>query len=450
MRVFFFCLLFLYPQPPAMSAVTGASASSNLPAQELLQLDQDLSQAEKARDEGKMTARSFHEFSAQMLSELETISSRIDSSQANVILHAAILSRLGERDQAVKALSRLILRDPQNTTLRLALGRERLAQEDFAGGLSEAESVLKQEPLNQEALAIKHQCLGRVSAIQSRAPKSVSAIQPPIPTPPFTKDVNSDLRFKSAPNRGKALQPPSPDHTARPTPKAAVQPSGVQEALNTLSLSGVGREITDFLSKNAVPITISSLLPPGSAALYDRDAHSILIPSGFANEPLAARASMLAHESWHARQHAAGATGTVEMEIDAWRRGIAAYHEMLKAGVKPAPQNHFIERVYQNFLRLAKNGKLYEFEKMVRNDYADNSRQRREVIAASFGPLSPAAGWALEALSWPAFWNSMTVKEIHASRLGRRLSGEAALYQTSRQHKDEEEWIQKWSKIEFP
>lgn len=191
---------------PAASEKRPPWESSEQTDPELTRLDRELTPVEQAEKQGRLTPQDFQTFAARLRPELQAAYSRAKPSPANSMLYAGILRRLGEHDGAVNALSLSLEQDPDNAKLRLALGRTRLEQQDFAGGLSAAEAVLKREPWNREALALKHQCLGRSAAAPSE--HAGPGLPSPRPTPSSAKVDDSTLPIKLVSRAGKTAAPP--------------------------------------------------------------------------------------------------------------------------------------------------------------------------------------------------------------------------------------------------
>lgn len=154
------------PEPqPALTAETEATKA----APELARLDQVLTLAQEAKQQGRLAPERYEEFLKQFRGSLDTARTVTPPSPAASALYARILARLGEPQEAMAALTPALEQDPENPNLRVALGHVRYEEKDYPGALKEAEAVLKRDPTNKEALALKYFSQGRTSGAAGTA-----------------------------------------------------------------------------------------------------------------------------------------------------------------------------------------------------------------------------------------------------------------------------------------
>lgn len=154
------------PEPqPALTAETEATKA----APELARLDQVLTLAQEAKQQGRLAPERYEEFLKQFRGSLDTARTVTPPSPAASALYARILARLGEPQEAMAALTPALEQDPDNPNLRVALGHVRYEEKDYPAALKEAEAVLKRDPANKEALALKYFSQGRTSGVSGTA-----------------------------------------------------------------------------------------------------------------------------------------------------------------------------------------------------------------------------------------------------------------------------------------
>lgn len=182
-------------QRPPPAADTGAAKA----APELARLDQVLTLAQEAKDQARLTPERYQEFLAQFRLSLNDARAATPPSPAAEALYARILARLGDSQQALAALAPALQRDPQDPDLRVALGHVRFEEKDYPAAYAEAESVLKLDPTNKAALALKYFSQGRIAGTAT-----VTARLPP----PGLEDASvlGDPRVAEAGRRALAHQ----------------------------------------------------------------------------------------------------------------------------------------------------------------------------------------------------------------------------------------------------
>lgn len=133
------------------------------PALPLVRLESSLIKTQEEKEQGLIDDRRYREFLKKFRADLASEVARMKPTPADVVLHARILSRLGDSGQAVAALRPALDQDPDNATLRLALSQVRYDQKDYPAALAEANAVLERDPANKDALARKHSSEGRIA-----------------------------------------------------------------------------------------------------------------------------------------------------------------------------------------------------------------------------------------------------------------------------------------------
>lgn len=163
------------PEPqPALTAETEATKA----APELARLDQVLTLAQEAKQQGRLAPERYEVFLKEFRGSLDTARTVTPPSPAASALYARILARLGEPQEALAALTPALEQDPDNPNLRVALGHVRYEEKNYPAALTEAEAVLKRDPTNKEALALKYFSQGRTSGASGTAGIAPSAALP--------------------------------------------------------------------------------------------------------------------------------------------------------------------------------------------------------------------------------------------------------------------------------
>ena len=135
---------------------------SEEPAPQLVLLDQTLTKTQKDKVEGRIDEKRYHEFMTKFRADLDTAMARVKPTSANAALHARILSRLGDSEQALAALGPALDRDPDNPALRVGLGHLHYDKKEYAAALAGADAVLARDPANKDALVLKYISEGRI------------------------------------------------------------------------------------------------------------------------------------------------------------------------------------------------------------------------------------------------------------------------------------------------
>lgn len=148
--------------PRASLSANALGPETNSPAVPLLRLENALTKVQEEKKQGLIDETRYREFLKGFRADLASEMDRIDPTPADAVLHARILSRLGDSEQAAATLRPALEQDPDSPSLRLALSRIRYDHKDYPGALAEANAVLARDPANKEALALKHSSAGRI------------------------------------------------------------------------------------------------------------------------------------------------------------------------------------------------------------------------------------------------------------------------------------------------
>lgn len=132
------------------------------PDARLVDLDSLLLKVEEDKLRGRIEEEQYQEFLSNFRTDLETARRLVKDTPPNAILHASILSRLGDSQQASAALGRALDSDPGDPALRVALSQVRFEAKDYPAALAEANAVLVRDPANKAALALKYSSEGRI------------------------------------------------------------------------------------------------------------------------------------------------------------------------------------------------------------------------------------------------------------------------------------------------
>lgn len=150
-------------QSAGQQPVSAVEQEAEKPAPQLLRLEQALTQAQEDKRQGRIEEKRYQEFLAKFRTDLGGALARVKPTPANTSLHARILSGLGDSDQALAALSPALEHDPDNPVLRVGLGHIHYDKKDYSAALAQADAVLKRDPANKDALALKFISQGRIS-----------------------------------------------------------------------------------------------------------------------------------------------------------------------------------------------------------------------------------------------------------------------------------------------
>ncbi|PIR18604.1 MAG: hypothetical protein COV48_06595, partial [Elusimicrobia bacterium CG11_big_fil_rev_8_21_14_0_20_64_6] len=140
-----------------------AEQEAGKPAPQLVLLDQRLTKTQKDKGQGRVDEKRYQEFLVKFRADLEAAMARVKPTPPNAALHARILSRLGDSEQAMSALGPALGQDPDNPALRVGLGHIHYDKKDYPAALAEANAVLARDPANKDALALKYSSEGRIA-----------------------------------------------------------------------------------------------------------------------------------------------------------------------------------------------------------------------------------------------------------------------------------------------
>lgn len=414
-------------------------------AQELSGFDRDLTEAEQALKQGRLTPQEFRAAAAKLRIDLQSAYERAAPSQANTTSYAALLRRLGEPDGALKALNGMLTQDPGNANLRLTVGQSLFEKQDFAGALSQAENVLKRDPQNREALALKYQSLGRGATAQVK-PAAAAAAPRPIPAPSSASAADSPVQ-KPVQAPQSNLQLDARVRLSNPLPQNTAPVDSIQEARTALARGPTGKEVADFLTREGIAIRRVPPLKSGALAEYSPGDRAILIPPTFDSQPLIVRAVILGHEGYHAIQiQRDRLANTIALELDAGLRHRVIYHELIRAGVPQASPNS-LSADYRELLKAHQKGTPAAIQKSIRKNYRDRvEKDRKNYVEGYPRLLQPLrARYFDQVVRLRKYRNRMTSQEqldISSSRVNPE-----GLALAEKKHFEETKWFVSWSAV---
>jgi tetratricopeptide (TPR) repeat protein len=149
---------------PVVDPAAAAAPEAPQASPELVRLDRKLVQILEARDRGRVEPDRYRDFLIGFRADLRSARAATAPSPVNEALHARILSRLGDRDEAASALMKALGKNPNVPALVVALGQVRYDERKYSAALVEANAALKLDPSNREALTLKHFSEGRIDA----------------------------------------------------------------------------------------------------------------------------------------------------------------------------------------------------------------------------------------------------------------------------------------------
>lgn len=222
--------------------------------------------------------------------------------------------------------------------------------------------------------------------------------------------------------------------------------AAVQEALDTMKLSPVGKKISDAMNDAGVFIRVDDALPLGSLAAYNPRQNTIFVPRDFGSHPLIVRAIIAAHEGYHAVQNKGfGSAVTLETEKDATLRSFAVYHELRRAGLDDIPATHELKANAMAFEDAVSNGAVRDFLRLIEAQYRGNARFRKDEFMKTLPrPLQRAAQPLIDGL--PAYHNATPAADLKANIWGRLFAGREKLEVSQLRHAEEIRWFEKWRK----
>lgn len=150
-------------QPSRQEPISAVEQKAEKPAPQLLRLEQILTRAQEDKRQERIDGKRYQEFLAKFRTDLDVTLDRVKPTPSNTALHARLLSRLGDSDQALAVLSPALDQDPDNPALRVGLGHIHYDKKDYAAAHAQADAVLKRDPANTDARALKYISMGRIA-----------------------------------------------------------------------------------------------------------------------------------------------------------------------------------------------------------------------------------------------------------------------------------------------
>jgi len=144
-----------------------------VPAPQLIHLEQALMRKQDARDKGALTPEKYQEFVGGFRMELDAVMSRVSPTAENKGLHAQIIARLSEqeRGEALANLEQALIENPQSPALLVAKGSILHEQMDHLAAAEFARQAWESSGRKDErAWALLKMSEGRTSGVQSGEP----------------------------------------------------------------------------------------------------------------------------------------------------------------------------------------------------------------------------------------------------------------------------------------
>ncbi len=202
--------------------LVSAARAGEPAAPALTVLEKKLTTELDAQKNGSVNAEQHRLFLKEFRPELEKTFAATPPSSGNETAHARILVLLGDRQQAAENLQGALKMTPNDPTLRVTLGRTRLADNDYAGALAEANSVLEKDPNNADAKALKYESQGRGSP--TKVGQRSAGAQTGQATQPVTTRNRPAVATTETPKRGPLSRPVPATETEQPEPKSGKSP----------------------------------------------------------------------------------------------------------------------------------------------------------------------------------------------------------------------------------
>lgn len=226
-------------------------------------------------------------------------------------------------------------------------------------------------------------------------------------------------------------------------PLISANEAALAETIHTVARTDAGRDVAALL-RGVVRIEYSKTLPTGAIAIYAPEMDTIFLPQDFASHSLLLRSNVLAHEGFHAKQDLQEqAAVSLETEIDGTTRGYAVQHELILGGIPANSGDLLVDERYRRFRASVQSGDISKFHEVVRSDYENNAAVRREEMSRQLPRwLRPI----VERISFPAFHNGQSAKELEDSWTAWMWTDKKGLRSAQRMHQQELGWFSSWRK----
>ncbi len=152
-----------------------AHSASQTVQSDLQRLEQVFDRANSGRKQGRLKPERYEAFLIKFRAAVDQAWGVSLHSPADVAAYARLEARLGDPARAQSTLSEALKKNRKDPTLHLASGEIALQNREYANALTHAEAILRADPGNKRALALKHFSAGRTSGKTSVAPNSPSA-----------------------------------------------------------------------------------------------------------------------------------------------------------------------------------------------------------------------------------------------------------------------------------
>lgn len=130
---------------------------------ELIRLEQVLDRAQESKSTGKLPAERYDQFLIQFRVSLDKAWALSLKTPPETGAYARIQARLGSKENAVALIATALKQDPTDADLLLTSGELAAERKNFPSALAQANTILKREPGNARALALKRYSEGRVA-----------------------------------------------------------------------------------------------------------------------------------------------------------------------------------------------------------------------------------------------------------------------------------------------
>lgn len=171
-------------------------------ASELHRLEQVLISAQEAKQRQELPADRYEAFLPSFRASVATAWNASPRTSPETAIYARIESRLGDGATAMAVLGPALKQDPENPELRLSQGEVFFDRHDYPAALAEAEAVLKRNPNDRRALALKHFSEGRGAGTAASAS---DAVPPDFSEPSIADDPRVAEAGRRATGRQNAL-----------------------------------------------------------------------------------------------------------------------------------------------------------------------------------------------------------------------------------------------------
>ena len=324
----------------ADNAPAAAPAPAPSPAPELVELERILNDKQDAKSKGQVAPEEYQAFVRQFRPKLDASMGRVEPNPTNTGLHALIVSRLGDRGQALAGLDQALEKDPKNPELLTAKAQIYYEHNDFPRAAATARAAGKM------AEVIFHMSEGRFAGDGAAQASGFRPLQPGAAperdesSVPYKLAVRGSAKVNDVPDLpstailygGIPMIPNATGLWGRASDGLVMQGTqwlGSAEVSGENGLAGVGKFGRKAVGKGLVAVGgVMEVLPAGAAWMADKQ-FRILSGDGSAVTEVSEKAYMLGKDAVVGFAHDTHVAATNWVELFALRK--PTVYQALKA-----------------------------------------------------------------------------------------------------------------------